>query len=686
MAPLTLDSPVARIRGARPADTARFQRLGIATVRDLLLAAPFEMVDFGAPKAVADLPADAPAVVVGTVVSMSARTARARSGMRFAEARLRDPGGGVLKVIWFQQPWIARSYPPGSRIGVAGTVKRGSFGPPEMLNPRHWPADSGRVDGIETLFPKYHLTRDLTTEHVARLVEAVLPLATHLDDPLPERVRRRQRLLSLPDAVRQAHRPRSPEEWAQARDRFTFQRGLELQLAFVLARRERQSERAEPVPFRLEVIERFKAGLPFQLTRAQRRSAWEIFRDLELDLPMNRLLNGDVGAGKTAVAAAVVAMVHAAGLRSLVMAPTEVLARQHLQKFRDLLEESFPDLRVELLVSGLPAAERRRVRTAAASGHCALLVGTHTLIEEDVQLPDLGLAVVDEQHRFGTRQRELLRQKGTGRPHFLAMTATPIPRSLALALYGDMAVSYLDELPPGRRPVTTTVVTPEHRDSAYRLVRREVLAGRQAFVICPLVEESGNLAATVRAATTEFQRLRTDVFPGLRLSLVHGRMRDKDGVMREFAAGGSDILVATSVVEVGVDVPNASVIMVEGADRFGLAQLHQLRGRVGRGTAQSHCLLLVEDDRNNSRLNLMTVMQDGFELARADLEMRGAGELVGDRQHGDQDLAMQALQQPRFLDRAREEAELMLFEDPELEESPDLRDRVAHRLDGTSIS
>jgi ATP-dependent DNA helicase RecG len=461
---------------------------------------------------------------------------------------------------------------------------------------------------------------------------------------------------------------------------------LELQIAFLRVRRELATEPATPIPFVPQVIETFKAGLGFELTRAQRRAAWDVFRDFEKPLPMNRLLNGDVGSGKTAVAAAAVAMTHAAGLQSVVMAPTEVLARQHRGKFRDYLETSFPGLTVELLVSGLPAAERRRVTVAVASGHCSLLVGTHALIEEQVELPNLGLAVVDEQHRFGTRQRELLRAKGRGRPHFLAMTATPIPRTLALALYGEMALSVLDELPPGRTPVATEVVTPEKRETAYALVRSEVRAGRQAFVICPLVEESDSSQS--RAATAEFERLRTEVFPDLRLSLVHGRVRDKDGIMRAFAAGESDVLVATAVVEVGVDVPNATVMLIEGAERFGLAQLHQFRGRVGRGAGRGHCLLFVEEpsERTVHRLSLVTSIHDRFRLAEEDMRLRGVGELMGAHQHGASDLAMEALKQPSLLSEVRQEAEAVLEADPELAESPALLRVVDRRLEVTSIS
>jgi ATP-dependent DNA helicase RecG len=368
------------------------------------------------------------------------------------------------------------------------------------------------------------------------------------------------------------------------------------------------------------------------------------------------------------------------------MAPTEILARQHLHRFRAYLEDSITTLTVELLVSGQSAPERRRVRAAAASGHCALVVGTHALIEDDVEFANLGLAVVDEQHRFGTRQRELLRGKGRGRPHFLAMTATPIPRTLALAQYGEMTLSVIDEMPPGRRPVVTEVVEPDDRARAYDLVRAEVAGGHQAFVICPLIEESETLA--VRSATAEFERLRKDVFPDLQLGLIHGRLKEKDDVMQRFAAGEVQVLVATAVVEVGVDVPNATVMMIEGAERFGLAQLHQFRGRVGRGAAKSHCLLLTDDPSENNleRLNLLTRIRDGFTLAEEDMRIRGMGELMGPRQHGMSDAAMAALRQPELLNEVRHEVERILESDPGFEHHPLLKATLARRLELTSLS
>jgi ATP-dependent DNA helicase RecG len=685
--PRALDAPVAVLPKIKAPDVNRLNKLGVETIRDLLLTLPFDWETYGEPVAVASLKPGVQATVVGTVNSIAPKITKFKR-MKLTEAIIRDDSGDGIRVAWFNQPFVAKQLHKGDRVAVAGLVKIG-YGMLEMQNPHHErlegneESEPSRVGG---LMPKYHLVDGLSSKKLAGWVESALPLAGELEDLLPERVRERHHLLPVADAVRLGHRPDTFDQWRDARRRMAFAELFELQAAFALMRASIAAEPATPIDYRQDVIDAFKAGLGFELTHAQRRSTWEAFQDMEKPVPMNRLLNGDVGSGKTAVAAACVAMTHAAGLQSVVMAPTEILARQHLHRFRTYLEASFPGLIVELLVSSQSAAERRRVKTAAASGHCALVVGTHALIEEDVEFMDLGLAVVDEQHRFGTRQRELLRAKGRGRPHFLAMTATPIPRTLALASYGEMSVSVVDEQPPGRTPVETQVVEPDQRQRAYDLVREQVLAGRQAFVICPLIDESETVVA--RSATAEFERLQKDVFPDLRMGLVHGRLKAKDEVMRAFVSGEVQVLVATAVVEVGVDVPNATVMMIEGADRFGLAQLHQFRGRVGRGAGQSHCLLLTDDPSEPAlnRLNLVTRIRDGFKLAEEDMRIRGMGELMGSRQHGMSDLAMQALQQPELLSEVRQEAESLLEVDPGFKQNPLLKAAVARRLDLTSIS
>ena len=682
--PVGLNSPVGEIPKVRPTDSARLAKLGVVTVRDLLLHLPFGWDEYGEPTAVAQLTDGKPATVVGTVAAISAKRSKYKK-MQLTEATLQDDAGGILRLVWFNQAYVARQLPKGERVAVAGMVK-GRFGVFEMRNPLHEIVSATGPKRLRDLMPRYHLVKGLTSKRIAEWIESVLPLAGELEDVLPADVLERHQLLPIAEAVRSGHHPESASDWGMARKRMAFAELFELQAAFALMRTGIAAEPAEPIPYRQEVIDAFKSGLGFELTKAQRRSTWEAFQDMGRSVPMNRLLNGDVGSGKTAVAAACAAMAHAAGFQTVVMAPTEILARQHLRKFRSYLEETFSGLTVELLVSSQPAAERRRVRAAAASGHCALVVGTHALIEEDVELANLGLAIVDEQHRFGTRQRELLRAKGHGRPHFMAMTATPIPRTLALALYGEMSVSVIDEMPAGRSPVQTEVVAPDGRRRAYELVREQVRLGRQAFVICPLIEESEALVA--RSATAEFERLKADVFPDLRLGLVHGRLKNKDEVMSAFVMGETQVLVATAVVEVGVDVPNATVMMIEGAERFGLAQLHQFRGRVGRGVGQSHCLLLSDDPSEPTlqRLELLTRIRDGFRLAEEDMRIRGMGELMGPRQHGMSDVAMQALEQPELLSDVREEAERVLESDPGFATHPTLKSAVATRLEQTSIS
>ena len=673
----------------KPADAKNLAKLGIGTIRDLLLTLPFGWETYGDPVSVSSLSPGVQATVIGTVTSIAPKITRFKK-MKLTEATIRDDSGAAIRVTWFNQPFVARQLHKGDRVAVAGMVKSGYGAMLEMQNPHH-----ERVDGNEEaeasrvggLMPKYHLVAGLSQKKMAAWVESALPLASQLDEILPGDIRERHRLLPVAEAVRQGHRPDAEAQWREARRRMAFAELFELQSAFALMRARIQAEPATPIPYLQDVGEAFKAGLGFELTDAQRRATRDAFRDMQNVVPMNRLLNGDVGSGKTAVAAACVAMAHAAGLQSVVMAPTEILARQHLHRFRAYLEASFPGLTVELLVSSQSSAERRRVRLAAASGHCALVVGTHALIEENVEFANLGLAIVDEQHRFGTQQRELLRSKGRGRPHFLAMTATPIPRTLALARFGEMLVSTIDQLPPGRTPVATEVIQPDQRSRAYELVRREVAAGHQAFVICPLIEESETLAA--RSATAEFERLKRDVFPEpMRMGLVHGRLKEKEGVMQRFVSGEVQILVATAVVEVGVDVPNASVMMIEGADRFGLAQLHQFRGRVGRGAAESYCLLLADDPSEAAleRLQLVARVRDGFVLADEDLRRRGIGQLMGPHQHGLTDAAMDALSQPKLLDEVREEVVQLFAADPGFEGHPVIKAAAEKAQNQMSIS
>ncbi|MGH7910664.1 MAG: DEAD/DEAH box helicase, partial [Candidatus Dormibacteraceae bacterium] len=479
--PCTPLEDVPRI-GARGAEM--LERLGLHTVADLLLDLPWRLEHFSDAEDRPWLADGERARVVGTIAGVTARTVRSRAGRRLPMTVMEvdDDRGGRLRVTWFNQDYLARQFHVSDRIAVAGVVRhRGSFSP-EMSNPE-WeraPAGAALPNQIGGFQPVYSLTQDLTQKRRRSWMEGLVALADQVEDPLPGWIRERLGLLPLGETLRLGNQPRDEADWDRAKDRMRRAEMVELQLAFAISRRARAEEQAAPVPYRQEVIDTLKASLPFELTHAQKRAIWDVFRDLGRERPMNRMLDGDVGSGKTAVAAAAVAMTHAAGGQSVLLAPTEILARQHLAKCRGYLEGGFPGLTVDLLISALPAAEKRRVRTAAASGHSALLVGTHALLEEDVEFSNLGLAIVDEQHRFGTHQRELLRAK-TGerpRPHVLALTATPIPRSLALALYGEMELSIIDELPAGRLPITTRVVggAKEEREQAYQLVREQVRA------------------------------------------------------------------------------------------------------------------------------------------------------------------------------------------------------------------
>jgi ATP-dependent DNA helicase RecG len=489
-------------------------------------------------------------------------------------------------------------------------------------------------------------------------------------------VRSAEQLVRIGAAIRQVHFPDDEESRVRAHERIAFEELFLLQLAAERARRRRLSSAGVSIPYDVEVARAFAASLPFRLTEGQRVAAHQVLTDMAGSGSMNRLLQGDVGSGKTVVAAMAALMARRGGFQTAVMAPTEILARQHQATLTEMLAPH--DMAPRLLVGSTPARARREILEAMANGREPLLVGTHALIEDDVVFSEIGLVVVDEQHRFGVAQRQRLRRKGALMPNFLAMTATPIPRSLSLTLYGDVNVSELREMPPGRQPVATRVVPPYQRDEAYMFIREQVAQGRQAFVICPLIEENDKLG--VRSATAEYERLRDDVFPDLRVELLHGRMasREKEERMARFARGDADLLVATSVIEVGVDVPNATIMVIEGAERFGLAQLHQFRGRVGRDQHRSYCILFQSsiDDEGSHRLETVASTHSGFDLAEADLRLRGAGDVAGLRQHGLPEMLAADLLDVAMLQRARRAAEQWLDRDPELTAYPPLHEAM----------
>lgn len=526
------------------------------------------------------------------------------------------------------------------------------------------------------ILPVYPLSEGIPADLVRKAVQLALPAAALVEDPLPEPLKRQLQLLDLPLALQQIHFPKTQELLVQARRRLVFDEFFYLQLS-LLQRRQRYRARAQAVPryqpARGELLDRFYQILPFQLTAAQQRAIDEILADLRDPLPMNRLLQGDVGSGKTVVAVAALLAAIQSGWQAALMAPTEVLAEQHYRKLVEWLSQL--QVPVELLTGSTPPAKRREILRQLQTGELPLVVGTHALIQPAVQFRNLGLVVIDEQHRFGVEQRAALQQKGD-HPDVLTMTATPIPRTLTLALHGDLDVTQIDELPPGRKPVHTVVARPGDRLQVVRLMEREIAQGRQAYVVLPLIEESEKL--DLKSAIEEHQRLQEKVFPQFRVGLLHGRLTssEKEAVIEAFRRRELDILVSTTVVEVGVDVPNASVMLVEHAERFGLSQLHQLRGRVGRGSDQAYCILMTGSQSEEAlrRLKVLEQSHDGFFIAEMDLRFRGPGEVMGTRQSGLPDFALASLMDDQeVLQLARQAAEQLIAQDPELQQWPRLR-------------
>lgn len=690
---LTLDAPVARLPGVGRAGASRFAKLGVETAGDAVFLFPRRYNDFTDLRRIADLePAAAPQTVVARVWSI--REARYRNRMKSTEALLRDRSG-ALRVVWFNMPYVARALAEGDEVVVSGRVRLWK-GRLQMENPEFEPYDA-ELSSAGRLVPVYPATAGLSQRTLRRAIgAAVEALADSVADPVPAPLRQAEGLTPLGTAIRALHSPASHGEAEEARRRIALGEFLAIQAAVLLRRQRWQAGRSAPALTLGPSLEGYLASLPFSLTRSQRLALDEVLDDIAGTQPMLRLLQGDVGSGKTVVAFAAMLAAVNSGYQAALMAPTEILAEQHYRSLLKLLggEEVTAlegvlappwlgrPLRALLLTGSLTAGQKQQVRADAAHGGADVVIGTHALLEDDVQLPRLGLAVVDEQHRFGVAQRARLRQKGQN-PHLLVMTATPIPRTLALTVYGDLEVSTIDELPPGRKPIKTVWVQLHERDEAYEFIRERLDAGEQAFVICPLVEESE--ALDVRSAEEEFARLQAGPLRHYRLDLLHGRMagRQKDEVMTRFARGETDVLVSTSVIEVGIDVPNATVIVIEGAERFGLSQLHQFRGRVGRSHRQSYCMLFSSEEdpgpEARARLEAMVETNDGFRLAEIDLQMRGEGEAWGTLQSGANTMLRVARLTDRdLLVRARELARQVLERDPQLQ-------RPEHRALAASV-
>jgi ATP-dependent DNA helicase RecG len=682
-----LDAPVSTLPGVSTAYTARLRRLEIDTVGDLLYHFPHRYDDYSSLKPINQLEYGDETTVVGTI--WETRSRKSRGGREIITSVIAD-ASGTIEAVWFNQPYLVRQLRAGRRIVLSGKVDE-YLGRLIFQSPVWEPLERELIHTAR-LVPIYPLTRGITARWLRRLLKRVVDhWAPRLKDYLPETVRQRAKLTTLATAIRQIHFPDSADAATEAHHRLSFDEFFFIQLGMLRQRQEWQSQAALPVPANQVLLEAFLKSLPYELTGAQRRCVDQILSDMAQTRPMSRLLQGDVGSGKTVVATAGMLMAVAAGRQAALMAPTEILAEQHYRTIVASLADTGAlgldrPVSVVLLTGSLRRVERREVYTALASGQADIVVGTHALIQQHVTFRDLALVVVDEQHRFGVAQRGTLRDKGDS-PHTLVMSATPIPRSLALTVYGDLDVSVIDELPPGREEIETRWLLPRERERAYAFLRSQIESGRQVFILYPLIEESDKVEA--RAAVDEYERLQRDIFPDLTLGLMHGKMKakEKDAIMTSFREGEIQILVSTSVIEVGIDVPNATVMLIEGADRFGLAQLHQFRGRVGRGEHRSYCLLLSdtvspEDPQTRTtweRLRAIEDTQDGFLLAEKDLELRGPGDFFGVRQSGLPALRLASLSNIAILEQARAEAQTLFQEDPSLK-------KAEHLLLGEQVS
>ena len=656
---LTPDTPVRYLKGVGPKTAERFEKLGILTLSDLLCHYPRRYLDFSKPYSIAEAPADTECVVKAEVFAKPG--GRILPGGRRMERITAGDDVSSLEITWFNNPYAAQKLELGQEYYFQGIVTGGMLRR-QMVNPQVRTDAQVKSSPFEAVYPQ---TEGLTSSSIAKCVRQLLPHAELLPDPLPPEMLKKYRLLSKADAVRAIHCPATEEEAFAARRRLIYEELLVLQLG--IGRMKNHGAASTGAPMKKADASPFWESLPFSPTGAQRRAVEEILTDMSGETSMNRLLQGDVGSGKTLVAAAAIWACIRAGYQAALLAPTEILASQHAENLNRLLSPF--GMRVALLTGGMKAAAKRTTLAAIRGDEADLIVGTHAILSEGVEFARLGLAVVDEQHRFGVRQRGLLAEKAAN-PHLLVMSATPIPRTLGLLMYGDLDISILDELPPGRKPVKTRCITGKKRADLYGFLDREIDSGRQVYIVCPAIEDAGG--SGLNAVKSYYEDIAKAYLPDRRVGLMHGKLKPKEKaeVMDDFKSGRLDALVSTTVIEVGVDVPNATVMVIENAERYGLSALHQLRGRVGRGAAESWCFL-VSDNASESvqkRLKFLCSTSDGFAVAQYDLETRGPGDFFGSRQHGLPTLQIADLMNDtRTLHAAQSEAVALLAEDPLLE-------------------
>ena len=672
---LAPDTPVRYLKGVGPKTAQRFEKLGILTLADLLCHYPRRYVDFTQPYFIAQAPAETECVVKAEVYAKLG--GRMLPGGRQMERLTAGDGVSTLEVTWFNNPYAIKKLEIGQEYFFQGLLTGGMLRR-QMVNPQVRTAAQITAAPLEAVYPQ---TEGLSSTVIARCIQQLLPHAELLADPLPAEMRRKYRLPDKADAVRAIHCPASPEQAAAARRRLIYEELLVLQLGIGCMKSRGAADTGAPM--RLIDPAPFWESLPFAPTGAQRRAVTEILADMSGQHAMNRLLQGDVGSGKTLVAAAAIWACIRSGYQAALLAPTEILATQHAESLNRMLAPF--GMRVALLTGGMKAAARRTTLAAIRDDQADCVVGTHAILGGGVEFARLGLAVIDEQHRFGVRQRGMLAEKAVN-PHLLVMSATPIPRTLGLLIYGDLDISLLDELPPGRTPVKTRAITGKKREDLYHFLDTEIGRGRQVYLVCPAIEDSPD--AALKAVKGYYEQVAKPLLPNRRVGLMHGKLKPKEkaAVMQDFKEGKLDALVSTTVIEVGVDVPNASVMVIENAERYGLSALHQLRGRVGRGAAESWCFLVSdhEGEAVRQRLHFLCTTTDGFAVAQYDLENRGPGDFFGSRQHGLPSLQIADLMNDtRTLHAAQAEAADILAQDPQLT-APDhalLRTQVQQMFD-----
>jgi ATP-dependent DNA helicase RecG len=682
---LTLNTPLRDIKGIGWRYGKSLERLGLKTVRDALYHFPRRYEDFSKKIAIAKLQPGEPASIEGKVIDIQSRSALRRPGLKIIEALVQDETSSV-RVVWFNQPYLVQVLKPSARVALAGKVNLGRRGL-EMRSPAYEKIETSNQK-IETrsqihtgrLVPIYPETQGVSSRFLRWLNWRLLSQMNEADfkEWLPHSVIERYKLPELKKALRQVHFPKNLQEARHAKARFAFSQMLLLQIKVLRMRENFRNQAAPAFPVKKETLRVFLQSLPFRLTRAQQIAVFEILQDLSRPFPMNRLLDGDVGTGKTVVAAIAAYQAVTCGAQAALMAPTEVLASQHLATFQELFKKL--SLKIELLTSSRGPREKARLKKQISQGAVDLVIGTHALLYE-VGFKNLGLIIVDEQHRFGVRQRQhLLKANGNdGRfsPHYLTMTATPIPRTLALSVYGNLDFSILDEFPHAERQLKAQIISLNQRSWLYELLKKRLAQGEQLFVICPVIEESESLPAlSVKEAYRRFCKY----FPDFKVGLVHGQLSSlqKEQTLKDFASRKLDILVATTVVEVGLDIPGASLMVIQGAERFGLAQLHQLGGRIGRRGREAYLFLLPEQFTATAirRLKAFTRIKDGFKLAEADLKIRGPGDFLGERQSGWPDFTFDALKDLKLVKTARKVAQAILDKSPDLSEFPVLKKKL----------